>query len=196
MEESAGPDAVFARCADPGTAFEALAALHVHGVEVDWRAAYADSGAGRRPLPTYPFQRQRYWLNAVRHRRPTGHPLMGQPQPDADGPGIRHTTVLSTAHHPWLADHTIGDRVVVPAALFAELAFRATGSDASVRLAELAIHEPLVLSSADRTQVQVVAGAPDEAGGRPVTVWARPADTTEPWKRHATATTGPSGRRP
>ncbi|MFC8516424.1 SDR family NAD(P)-dependent oxidoreductase [Streptomyces sp. NPDC057257] len=191
-EESAGPYAVITRCADPGTAFEALAALHVHGVEVNWQAAYARSGARRRPLPTYPFQRQRYWLDAVRHRPPTGHPLMGQPQPDADGPGIRHTSVLSTAHQPWLADHAIGGRVVVPAAVFAELALRATGTPGPVRLAELALHEPLVLSPEDRTQVQVVAGAPDEAGARPVTVWARPADTTQAWRRHATATTAPA----
>ncbi|MEU6147868.1 type I polyketide synthase [Streptomyces sp. NPDC047081] len=192
IEECVGPDAVITRWADAGTAFEALAALHVHGVEVNWQAAYASSGARRRPLPTYPFQRQRYWLNAVRHRPPAGHPLLGQPQPDADGPGIRHTSVLSTAHHPWLADHAIGGRVVVPAALFAELALRATGTSGPARLAELVLHEPLVLSPEDRTQVQVVAGAPDEAGARPVTVWARPADTTQAWKRHATATIAPA----
>jgi acyl transferase domain-containing protein/acyl-CoA synthetase (AMP-forming)/AMP-acid ligase II len=193
-EDCVAPDAgaVFTSCSDPRTALEALAALHVHGVPVDWRSVYAGSGARPRPLPTYPFQRQRYWLDAVRHRTPAGHPLMGQPQPDADGPGIRHTAVLSTTRHAWLADHTIGDRVVVPATLFAELACRATGTPGAVRLAELAFHEPLVLSPADQTQVQVVAGAPDEAGGRPVTVWARTADATGPWHRHATATTAPA----
>ncbi|MFB6933933.1 SDR family NAD(P)-dependent oxidoreductase [Streptomyces chartreusis] len=188
-----GRDAVFMSCPDPRTAFEALASLHVHGVAVDWRSVYADSGARRRPLPTYPFQRQRYWLNAVRHRTPSGHPLMGHAQPDADGPGIRHTAVLSTTEHPWLADHAIGERVVVPATLFAELACRATGTAGAVRLAELAFHEPLVLSATDRVRVQVVAGAPDESGGRPVTVWAREADAVGgPWTRHATATTAPA----
>ncbi|MEV8428836.1 type I polyketide synthase [Streptomyces chartreusis] len=188
-----GRDAVFMSCPDPRTAFEALASLHVHGVPVDWRSVYADSGARRRPLPTYPFQRQRYWLNAVRHRTPSGHPLMGHAQPDADGPGIRHTAVLSTTEHPWLADHAIGERVVVPATLFAELACRATGTAGAVRLAELAFHEPLVLSATDRVRVQVVAGAPDESGGRPVTVWAREADAVGgPWTRHATATTAPA----
>nr|WP_252981115.1 type I polyketide synthase [Streptomyces chartreusis] len=194
-EECVAPDrdAVFMSCPDPRTAIEALASLHVHGVPVDWRSVYADSGARRRPLPTYPFQRQRYWLNAVRHRTPSGHPLMGHAQPDADGPGIRHTAVLSTTEHPWLADHAIGERVVVPATLFAELACRATGTAGAVRLAELAFHEPLVLSTTDRVRVQVVAGAPDESGGRPVTVWARAADAVGgPWTRHATATTAPA----
>ncbi|MBX7547971.1 type I polyketide synthase [Streptomyces sp. NPDC004232] len=183
-----GTGAVFASCADPRTVLEALAALHVHGVAVDWPSVYADSGARRRPLPTYPFQRQRYWLNAVRQPAPAGHPLLGRPQPDADGPGIRHTAALSTSRHPWLADHVIGGRVLAPATLFAELAARAAGASGAVRLAELALHEPLVLSPAEPTQVQVVAGAADGTGGRPVTVWARTAETPGPWTRHATAT--------
>ncbi|MFE6175700.1 SDR family NAD(P)-dependent oxidoreductase [Streptomyces sp. NPDC056464] len=192
-EECVAPDAgaVFTSGADARTALEGLAALHVHGVPVDWRSVYAGSGARRRPLPTYPFQRQRYWLDGVRHRSPSGHPLLGKPQPDADGPGIRHTAVLSNTRHPWLADHTIGDRVVVPATLYAELAFRATGTPGPVRLAELALHEPLVLSPADGTQVQVVAGAPDASGDRPVTVWARAVGATGAWNRHATATLAP-----
>jgi acyl transferase domain-containing protein/short-subunit dehydrogenase/acyl carrier protein len=190
VPQDAGP--VFTSCADARTALEGLAALQVHGVPVDWSSVYAGTGARRRPLPTYPFQRQRYWLDAVRHRASPGHPLMGEPQPDADGPGIRHTAVLSTTRHPWLADHTIGDRVVVPATLYAELACRATGTPGPARLAELALHEPLVLSPADGTRVQVVAGAPDAKGARPVSVWARTADGTGAWSRHATATLAPA----
>ncbi|MER5796607.1 SDR family NAD(P)-dependent oxidoreductase [Streptomyces sp. NPDC001980] len=193
-EECVGPDAgaVFASCADARTTVEALAALHVHGAEVDWRSVYADSGARRRPLPTHPFRRQRYWLDAVRRPTGSGHPLLGEPVPDADGPAIRHTAVLSLDRHPWLADHVIGGRVVVPATLFAELAARADGSAGPVLLAELALHAPLVLAPGQGAQVQVVAGAPDGTGGRPVTVWGRPADTPGPWTRHATATTAPA----
>nr|WP_093782007.1 SDR family NAD(P)-dependent oxidoreductase [Streptomyces sp. yr375] len=39
----------------------ALASLHVRGVVVDWSAYYAGSGVRRVELPTYPFQRSRYW---------------------------------------------------------------------------------------------------------------------------------------
>ncbi|MER7187868.1 type I polyketide synthase, partial [Streptomyces hyaluromycini] len=194
-EECVGPDAgaVFVSCGDGRTTVEALAALHVHGVGVDWRSVYADSGARRRPLPTHPFRRQRYWLDAVPPQTGSGHPLLGEPVPDADGPGIRHTAVLSLDGRPWLADHVIGGRVVVPATVFAELAARADGSAGPVRLAELALHAPLVLTPGQGAQVQVVAGAPDGTGGRPVTVWGRRADTSEPWTRHATATTAPAG---
>ncbi|ONK09689.1 type I polyketide synthase [Streptomyces sp. MP131-18] len=189
-------DAVFTACADSEAALAALAALHVHGVPVDWRPVYAGRRARRRPLPTYPFRRQRYWLDAVRHRAPAGHPLVGEPQPDADGPGVRHTGVLSTADQPWLADHVIGDRVLVPATVFAELACAAAGASGAVRLAELAFREPLVLSAAGPVQVQVVTGAPDAAGSRPVAVWARTADATGPWTRHATAAISPAAAPP
>ncbi|MFK0286167.1 SDR family NAD(P)-dependent oxidoreductase [Streptomyces sp. NPDC090499] len=192
-EDCVGPDAgaVFASCADSRTTLETLAALHVHGTGVDWRAVYAGSGARRRPLPTHPFRRQRYWLDSVRRPAGAGHPLLGEPVPDADGPSIRHTAVLSLDRQPWLADHVIDGRVVVPATVFAELAARADGSAGPVRLAELALHAPLVLAAGQGAQVQVVAGAPDGTGGRPVTVWGRPAGTPGPWTRHATATTAP-----
>ncbi|MFH8370506.1 type I polyketide synthase [Streptomyces sp. NPDC018031] len=49
---------------EAGSLLTGLAQAHVHGVPVDWRAVFDRSG-GPRPrlvqLPTYPFQRQRYW---------------------------------------------------------------------------------------------------------------------------------------
>jgi anti-anti-sigma factor len=51
--------------ADGEVMLSSLARLYVHGVKVDW-AGFHRGFAGRRVvLPTYPFQRQRYWVNAV-----------------------------------------------------------------------------------------------------------------------------------
>lgn len=202
----AGPSAALTtaaeECVEPGSGAlftsgadttVALAELHVHGVPVDWRSVYAGTGARRRPLPTYPFQRQRYWLDVRDQGGGGGRALVGEAQQDADGPGTRYSGVLSTERQPWLADHVVGDRTLVPATVLAELAFRAAGAtvqEGPLRLSELVLHEPLVLPASDPVPVQVIADVPDEDGNRPVTVWAR---TGETWTRHAGASVAPAG---
>ena len=44
-----------------GSLLETLAALWVRGVAVDWEAVHRDQGHQRVTLPSYPWQRQRYW---------------------------------------------------------------------------------------------------------------------------------------
>ncbi|WP_310424068.1 polyketide synthase [Chamaesiphon sp. VAR_48_metabat_135_sub] len=41
-----------------------LGQLWLNGVDIDWTSFYADRQCQRVPLPTYPFDRQRYWINA------------------------------------------------------------------------------------------------------------------------------------
>ncbi|MEU8664508.1 acyltransferase domain-containing protein, partial [Actinoplanes philippinensis] len=198
---------------------DSLATLHVHGVPVDWPAVYAASGARRCDLPTYPFQRQRLWLDGT--ERP---PLLADPQPDADGTRTRSSGSLSTTRQPWLADHVIGAGPMVPAAALAEIAFQAATPSFSpatpsfspatasfspatasfspatarwrpVRLAELSLGTPLTLTGP--VDIQVVADAPDHDGDRELTIWSRPTGSTGPWTSHATATlTAPTGRSP
>ncbi|MBZ6308381.1 type I polyketide synthase [Streptomyces olivaceus] len=75
--------------AEPAALLDAVAALFVRGVPVDWRAVYTGTGAAQLDLPTYAFQRRRYWL--VDHL-PTGASLLadqgvvggtGAPLPEA-----------------------------------------------------------------------------------------------------------------
>ncbi|WP_189862051.1 type I polyketide synthase, partial [Streptomyces noursei] len=49
---------------EPLSLVTTLAGLHSRGTAVDWEAFYADSDAQRIDLPTYPFQHERFWLDA------------------------------------------------------------------------------------------------------------------------------------
>ncbi|WP_148588767.1 type I polyketide synthase [Streptomyces sp. WAC01526] len=65
--EDAGADAVVTgtlRRDDGGLVrlYTSLGALYAHGVDVDWSRVFADRRPHRVELPTYAFQRQRFWL--------------------------------------------------------------------------------------------------------------------------------------
>ncbi|WP_414636667.1 SDR family NAD(P)-dependent oxidoreductase, partial [Actinophytocola sp.] len=177
---------------------ESLAEAHVHGVAVDWSSFFAASGARRIDLPTYAFQHRRYWLDAPSSQgdpgaaglTATGHPLVGTALTVADGRELLLTGRLSTRSQPWLADHTVGDSLVVPGAALVELALRAGAESGCPTLGELTLETPLVLAGAVRVQVKV--DEPDDRGDRRVGIHSQVSD--EPWTRHAdgvlTAATG------
>ncbi|MEU6180133.1 type I polyketide synthase [Streptomyces coeruleorubidus] len=173
---------------EPETLLSAVARLHVAGVAIDWAAVYAGSGARRVDLPTYTFQRQRYWLDAP---RPTATDATGLLGPAFPVPGTERTVLtgrLSLATHPWLADHVVAGRVIVPATVFVEMALRAGEEVGCEAVDELLVLSPLALSGSAVVQVQVVVGARDgDSGRRPVDVYSRPEEPEEPQERENSA---------
>ncbi|MFI0942973.1 SDR family NAD(P)-dependent oxidoreductase [Streptomyces sp. NPDC021020] len=172
----------------------ALAQSHAYGAPVDWRRVLP---AGTRPaeLPTYAFQRRRYWLDATGASAgdpdglglaPAAHPLLGAVTVLAEGEQVVLTGRLGLDTHPWLADHAVAGAVLVPGAVFVELAVRAGDEVGCGHLEELVLASPLVLPAEGAVHLQLVVAAPDREGRRTLSVYARPAGSERPWVPHAT----------
>ncbi|MDT0542805.1 type I polyketide synthase [Streptomyces lonegramiae] len=172
---------------------QALARLHTRGTAVDWPSL---TPGARLDLPTYAFQRQRYWPERTAPvgvdaavgsvgLEATDHPLLGARVGLADGDGVLLTGRLSLAEQPWLADHAVLDTVLFPGAAFVDMALRAGDEVGCDVVEELTLHAPLILSEDATVRVQLTVGGADDSGRRTLAVYARRQDTEE-WTTHAT----------
>jgi len=196
IEESL-PDApvttMSALCKDrpePSTLTDAVAQGFVTGMDVNWRAALGE--ANFVDLPTYAFERRRFWLTgdgAAADAAGLGlaaseHALLGAVVELPASGGVVLTGRLSPGAQGWLSDHAVGGVVLFPGAGFVELAIRAGDEVGCGVVEELNLAAPLVLPAGGSVAVQVVVGGPDDSGARAVSVFSR-AEIGSGWLLHA-----------
>ncbi|MFH9227189.1 type I polyketide synthase [Streptomyces lydicus] len=179
------------------------AELYVTGVPVDWTPFLAGEDTRPVDLPTYAFQRERFWLeasaSAVGDMAAAGlatasHPLLGAAVEVAGSDEVLFTGRLSLESHPWLADHAVAGTVLLPGTAFVELAVRAGDEVGCGQVEELALEAPLIVPERGGVALQLGLGAADDSGRRALSIYSRaPGDERGPWTRHATGTLASAG---
>ncbi|MFJ2582987.1 type I polyketide synthase, partial [Kitasatospora aureofaciens] len=178
----------------------ALGRLYTAGAGVDWPAFFAGSGARTVDLPTYAFQRRRFWLDATSPLGDLGavgvgafaHPLLGAAVDLSHTDGFLLTGRVSLDSHPWLADHRVLDTVLVPGAALVELALRAGAETGCTAVEELTLAAPLLLPEQGAVQLHVRVGGPDASGRRELAIHSRPdGDPDAGWIQHAAGMLAP-----
>ncbi|MBB4783432.1 SDR family NAD(P)-dependent oxidoreductase [Streptomyces rapamycinicus NRRL 5491] len=179
---------------EPESLLAAVARAYVRGVPVDWCAVLGGPRVQPVDLPTYPFQRTRFWLEpssgadtASAGLSPADHPLLAAAVPLADSSAVVLTGRVSRHTQPWVADHVVLDRVLLPGAACVELALRAGDEVGCGRVEELTLEAPLVVPDGGGVRLQVVVGGADEVGARSVEVFScgEGVSSGVPWVRHA-----------
>ena len=190
---SMGPPAEEAAAPGPDRGFtDAVAEAYEAGLEIRFDGLFAGESRRRISIPDYPFQRERYWLEAPKRRhRAAGHPLLGVRHESASGEVSYETEVFPT-EPAWLGDHRVFGRVVAPGALYGAMAASVSLAEGSGRVAveDMQLHNPLVFPEQgsgdgpeeDGRTMQVLLGAPDSAMSRRVQVFSRGGE--EEWTIH------------
>ena len=174
----AGDDCAWLPSLRPGrndwqSLLDSLAQLYVRGAKIDWVGFDRPYSRRKVALPTYRFQRKRYWAGSLPDA--SGHPLAGRAAPARNG-GDSHPLLgqrlfaavkeqifesqFSANRPATLADHKIQGKVIMPGAAYLEMALAAgaalhpAASGWCVR--DLSLVEPLLLDKTPTTVQTVV----------------------------------------
>ena len=150
---------------------ESLAQLYVTGVEVDWVGFDKDYSRRRVILPTYPFQRQRYWVESSssdklwpKHTSKSLHPLLGQKLQLASI-DWHFENQLNAFQPAYLQDHKVFKRVVFPGTAYVEMALAAGNqlfNSKQLQVEEVCFSKGLELSVGKPQIVQTIVSQADQ----------------------------------
>ena len=173
---------------------EAVAGAYEAGLPIRFEGLFAGEERRRIALPGYPFQRERYWIEAPRRRRSVaGHPLLGARHESASGE-VAYDTEVFPSDPAWLSDHRVFGRLIAPGALYGAMAASASlaeGSEAVI-VEDFQMQSALVFSDEDAEgdsadagrQVQVLLDDAEDGAARRVRILSR-GDGEDGWTLHA-----------
>ncbi|HLV36059.1 MAG TPA: type I polyketide synthase, partial [Spirillospora sp.] len=147
---------------DWATLLTTLGSLYTLGAGPDWAAFDRDYARRRISLPTYPFQRQRYWVKKkpqsarISAARTGVHPLLGE-RLRSPLKTVQFENVLTPTAFSFLNDHRIHNMPVLPGTAYMEMALAAAESVVGQGFVEnMGIYEALVVPDDEQREVQFV----------------------------------------
>ncbi|HEY9228563.1 MAG TPA: polyketide synthase dehydratase domain-containing protein, partial [Gemmatimonadaceae bacterium] len=178
-------------------ALDGLATAYLAGADVTWRGVYAGESRRITDLPSYPFERERWWFEArAGGRTPTkitarervgGHPLLGHRVRSPLEDVAQFEVTLHTDTLPFLDDHRVHGRAILPATGYVEMALAAANAlfGDGRAIEDLIIAEPLVVTDDAPRRVQFIARLNDDGGASFEIHSTADGDSNDPWIRHA-----------
>ena len=177
-----------------GGFIEAVAGAYEAGLPLRFDGLYAGEERSRIALPGYPFQRERYWVEAPKRRSSViGHPMLGVRHESASGE-ITFDTELFPSDPQWLGDHRVFGRLIAPGALYGAMAASAciAHTPGSAVVEDFQVQSALVLPRAagdggngqGGRRLQVLLDASSEGASRNIQILSR-GGTDQEWTLHA-----------
>jgi len=167
----------------------ALGAYYAQGGTIDWKAFFAPQALPLAQLPTYPFQRERYWytslLQGKRTRKShsaTEGALLGTrlASPLAQ---TQFAAVIEVESLPFLRDHNVLGESILPATGFIEVALEAAQQmGAPLALSQMEIQQPLVCAEGETRRLSTIVSAGDVPS---IEIYSAPQEE-DAWVHHAT----------
>ncbi|MET9359921.1 amino acid adenylation domain-containing protein [Streptomyces sp. NPDC006632] len=182
---------------------EAVRDMWQAGLHVDLPRLYAPGEHRRRALPTYPWQRQRHWIDAPAAVPATAapaasgeQPLIGRPVDLADSDEVRFQSVVGARHLAWLGDHRVFQTIVMPGVAYLSTAF-AAGQEAfgseGVELRDFFIHRAMTFSDEHADRDAQIVLKPDGEGAHGLGIFSRPSGAgARPWTLHISGSLAPA----
>jgi amino acid adenylation domain-containing protein len=173
-----------------------LAELYAAGVAVNWEALWSGRAARYVSLPTYPWQRRRFWVDESKSESqlPANdfdrfhHPLLGRQITSPLIDDFVYESHFNLAANSLLSDHRVYGVPVVPATVYLELALAAAMeafNERAVAIEDFVIQDAMILSENDSRTVQIVI-SPEREDKSSFRVFSRAGTAIEnKWSLHA-----------
>ncbi len=149
---------------ESSTITDTLAQLYVRDISINWKNVFQHAYRRKVVLPTYPFQKERCWVELRQERVArsssaiSGHPLLQERiYSSVLKPGeVQFEAYLSTTNLPYLAEHCAFGQAIMPASAYFEMVLAAGNQlfgQCSLTFQEIVIEKALKVEDPQTVQL-------------------------------------------